>query len=189
MILNRIVKIISQIAEICYWIGSGMVAAILIAMAAGNFDLMSRLSSVDPAAGKDLVAFGFSISTVDAAGKDIWGAYVIFFVTLLIMLVMMAMICRNIYLIFKTTEGKTKFSEGKTPFQPANIRMVREIVIFLIVMPAAGLIMSAVARAALGGLAECSMDLHFIVVGLVVICLARFFRYGTQLQTDVDGLV
>ena len=106
------------------------------------------------------------------------------------MLGLMAMICRNIYLIFKTTAGQTKFSQGQTPFQPDNIRMVREIGIYLIAIPIIGLIMSVIARLAMSGVEiESSMDMHFIMVGLVIICLSRYFSYGMELQNEVDGLV
>lgn len=190
MKLAKLVTVIAKIAEICYWIGSGMTAAIVIGIIAGNTSLISALSSVKPESGKDLAAFGFSISTTNPAGNTVWGSYLIFFITLLAMLLLMAMVCRNVCLIFKTTEGKTKFSKGKTPFQPANIRMVRQIGFFLIAMPVIGLIMSVIAKAALAASkVECSMDLHFIVIGLVVICLARIFAYGMELQNDVDGLV
>ena len=68
--------------------------------------------------------------------------------------------------------------------------MVREIGIFLIAMPAVGLIMSIIARIILGAaILDCSMDLHFIMVGLVMICLSRYFAYGMELQGDVDGLI
>ncbi len=190
MKLNKAVTIISKIAEVCYWIGFGMVGAIVISLIAGHHSLVSKLTDVDPALGKDLTAFGFSISTVDANGQTVWGTILIFFITLFIMLGLMAMACRNLYLIFKTTEGRTKFSKGQTPFQPENIRMVREIGMFLIAVPAVGLIMSVVARLALSGIEiETSMDMHFIVVGLAVICLSRYFAYGMELQNEVDGLV
>lgn len=190
MKLNKAVTIISKIAEVCYWIGSGMVAAIVISLIAGHHKLVSYLTDVDPSAGKDLTAFGFSIETTDASGATVWGTYLIFFITLLLMLILMAMIFRNIYLIFKTTEGKTKFSQGQTPFQPDNIRMVREIGIFLIAVPVVGLIMSVIARLSMSAIEiESSMDMHFVMVGLVVICLSRFFAYGMELQQDVDGLV
>lgn len=48
---------------------------------------------------------------------------------------LMAMVFRTIYLILKTTAGKTKFSNGTTPLQPDNIRMFREIGIFAIAIP------------------------------------------------------
>ena len=190
MKLQKAVMIISAIAEVCYWIGSGMTCAIVISLAVGYTGLVSKLSSVIPEKGKDLIGFGFSISTVDSAGNIVWGTYLIFFITLLLMLLLMAMICRNVHLIFKTTAGKTKFSKGKTPFQPDNIRMVREIGFFLILIPVIGLIMSIIARAIYSASAiECSMDMHFIVVGLVILCLSGVFAYGMKLQQDVDGLV
>lgn len=190
MRLNKAVMIISKIAEICYWVGSALTAVIVIGLISGHYGIVSLLSDVDPSAGRDLVAFGFSILPVDASGNPVMGAYIIFFITLLIMLVLMALICRNIYLIFKTSAGQTRFSKGQTPFQPDNIRMVREIGLFLIAMPVAGLIMSIIAKIVLPvPEVESSMDLHFIVVGLIMICLSRFFAYGMELQNDVDGLV
>ena len=190
MKLNKVVTVLSKIAEICYWIGCGMVTAIVIGLAIGNPTLVSVLSSVNPESGKDLVAFGFEISTVDPAGNIVWGSFLIFFITLLFMLALMAMVCRNIYLIFKTTAGKTKYSKGQTPFQPDNIRMIREIGIFLIAMPVVGIVMSIIAKIALAATdIESAMDLHFIMVGLVIICLSRYFAYGMELQNEVDGLV
>ena len=68
--------------------------------------------------------------------------------------------------------------------------MVREIGIFLLAVPIVGLVMSVVARLALSGIeVETSMDMHFIIVGLAVTCLSRYFSYGMELQNDVDGLV
>ena len=190
MKLNKAVTIIAKIAEVCYWIGCGMTAAIVASLIAGSHKLVSALTDVDPASARELNAFGFNIVTVDASGATNWKTYLIFFITLVLMLALMAMVCRNIYLIFKTTAGQTKFSKGQTPFQPDNIRMVREIGIFLIAIPVIGVIMSAIAHVVITGMeVECSMDLHFIMVGLVMICLSRFFAYGMDLQNDVDGLV
>ena len=60
-----------------------------------------------------------------------------------IILSLMAMVFRNLYLIIKR-------SETGTPFQPDNIRMLREIGIFAIAIPIVGLIMSIVCRLVLG---------------------------------------
>ena len=96
MKLNKAVTIISKIAEVCYWIGFGMVGAIVISLIAGHHGLVSKLTDVDPTAGKDLTGFGFSIETVTRDGQTVWGTYLIFFITLFLMLGLMAMICRNI---------------------------------------------------------------------------------------------
>ena len=77
-----------------------------------------------------------------------------------------------------------------TPFQPAIIRMVREIGIFCIAIPIVELIMSIIGTAIIGSeVAEISVTFGSIFVGLVVLCLSQFFAYGAQLQRDTDGLV
>ena len=104
----------------------------------------------------------------------------------------MAMICRNIYLIFKTANGETKFSQGKTPFQPDIVRMIREIGIFSIAIPIVEIIMSIVGSLVLGPLGaefDFSVNLVSVFFGLVVLCLSQFFAYGVQLQKETDGLV
>ena len=190
MKLNKVVTVFSKIAEICYWVGTALTTVIVIGLISGHDGIVSKLSDVDLAVEQELTAFGFSISTVDGAGHVVRGSYVIFFLTMIFMFVLMAMICRNIYLIFKTTAGETKFSKGQTPFQPDNIRMVREIGYFLLAMPAVGLIMSIISNILYHTIeVESAMDMHFVAVGLVVICLSRFFSYGMELQNDVDGLV
>ena len=68
--------------------------------------------------------------------------------------------------------------------------MIREIGIFSIAIPIVELIMTIIARIALGGAGvESSLNLNGILIGIVVLCLSQFFAYGTQLQEDNDGLV
>ena len=100
-----------------------------------------------------------------------------------VILSLMAMVFRNIYLIMKK-------SENATPFQKDNVRMVREIGIFLLSVPMVGLIMSIVARLVLGvDNVEASVGLDSFMVGLVVLCLSQFFAQGMELEADVDGLL
>lgn len=63
----------------------------------------------------------------------------------------MAMVFRNVYLIFRTAKGKTWFAKGDTPFQKDIVRMVREIGIFYLAVPIVSLLMSVVAVLVLGG--------------------------------------
>jgi len=115
---------------------------------------------------------------------------VLFFITMALTLALMAMCARNVHLIFTTSAGKTRFSRRETPFQPDNIRMVREIGIFLIAIPVVQFIMSVIARIALGpDMVESSLGMQKLFVGLVVLALSQYFAYGTQLQGDVDGLL
>lgn len=191
--LNKAVIILSKIAEVGYFIGAALSVVIAILAGTGMLDKIKYFTDADPNVAiefKDLSSVGFSISAVDAAGNVVTGSYVIFFITVAICLVLMAMVFRNVYLIFKTAEGNTWFSKGQTPFQPDNIRMVREIGIFFISIPIIQLIMGIIARIVISAeMVECSVEANTIMIGLVVLALSQFFAYGTELQEDVDGLL
>ena len=100
-----------------------------------------------------------------------------------IILTLMAMVFRNLSLIFKK-------SENSTPFQKDNIRMMKEIGIFSIAVPVVGFVMSVITRIAVGAeAAEISVSQSGIVMGIIVLCLTQFFVYGAELEKDVDGLL
>ena len=95
----------------------------------------------------------------------------------------MAMVFRNLYLIIKK-------SEGTTPFQKDNVRMLREIGIFTIAIPVIGFVMSVIARLAIGyEVAEISNSMDGFIMGIIVLCLTQFFAHGVELENDVDGLL
>jgi len=95
----------------------------------------------------------------------------------------MAMMFRNLYLIFRN-------SENASPFQADNIRMLKEIGIFSIAVPAVGMIIGAVIRLAAGpDAAEVSINLSGILMGIIVLCLTQYFIRGIELEKDMEGLV
>lgn len=183
--LNKAIIIIAKIVEIFMWVGCGISLCMLIACAVGHPEL------IGPQAGDTvLTTSNFSIHTHDVNGAVIPGSYVLLFITVIFTLTLMGMVARNVYLIFKTTEGETSFSKGKTPFQPDNIRMVREIGIFLIAIPVVELIMSAIAGAIIGiENVESNLNFVMIFVGLIPLALSQYFAYGMQLQNEVDGMI
>ena len=68
--------------------------------------------------------------------------------------------------------------------------MMREIGIFTIAIPVIGFIMSVLARLVMGSdVAEISIDMGGIFMGIVVLCFTQFFAHGVELENDVDGLV
>ena len=187
--LNRAVIIIARIIEVFLWVGCGLSIIITGLSAAGRFNLLKYFTDAYPNS-VYLTSGSFRLLAKNFIDEPIKGSYVIFFLTLAITLALMAMCARNVHLIFKTSEGRTRFSKGKTPFQPDNIRMVREIGIFLIAIPVVQFIMSIVARICLGPDAvESSLGLQNVFMGLVVLALSQYFAYGMQLQSDVDGLL
>lgn len=106
-----------------------------------------------------------------------------FGISAVLILSLMAMIFRNLHLIIKK-------SEGTTPSQPDNVRMLREVGIFAISVPLVGYAMSIISRIVIGvEVAEISVSYSGFVIGLVVLCMTQFFARGIELQNDVDGLL
>ncbi|MCR5846166.1 MAG: hypothetical protein K6G78_06315 [bacterium] len=185
--LNTASRIIAKIGEVIYWIIAAAMIPCIIATATGKMNLGDAIEILSDGSAIDLAASGFSIETtaVSISATEL----MIFFITLLITAVLMAMIFRNVYLIFKTAIGKTKRSIGPTPFQPETVRMTREIGYFAIAIPLIQLVISIIAGFAFGGTLEMSVDLGTVAFGIIVLCLSQFFTYGMQLQQEVDGLV
>ena len=183
--LNRAVIIISRIVEVFMWVGCGLSVVIALLAAFNKPDLIRFFTDATP--GTDLLFSGdFALRALNAAGQPVLATFVLFFLTIAITLALMGMCARNIHLIFKTSEGRTRLSRGKTD----NIRMVREIGVFIIAIPVVQFIMSIVARIVLGpDMVESSIGMQKIFVGLVVLALSQYFAYGLQLQNDVDGLL
>ena len=100
-----------------------------------------------------------------------------------IILGLMAMVFRNLFLIFRN-------SQESSPFHKDNIRLMKEIGIFSIAVPVIGLIMSIIIRLVTGvDTAEISIDMGGILMGIIVLCLTQFFVHGAKLEEDVDGLL
>lgn len=188
--LNRAVLILSKALEILHW-GACTLMAFLIGMLVFARDwTVSTLEAGIPEFGTEVSTYGLELMPVLPDGSINFTMMIIFLIGAIITIALMAMVFRNVYLIIKTAEGRTKFSEGKTPFQSSIVRMTREIGIFLISTPVVGLIFSILAQVI--GNSEtvtATLSLETLIIGLFVLCLSQFFNYGKQLQTDVDGLL
>lgn len=175
-------KIITKFTELGYW----MTAALMLT--AGIYSFADRTFLADALAGSirtdrlELSVLGFEFSVPTANGIDM-RAMLLYFVAAIALPSLMAMIFRNLYLIIKR-------SESSTVFQADNIRMLREIGIFAISIPLAGLALSIVCRLILGtDTVETSVRLYGFSMGLVILCLTQFFARGVELEQDVEGLV
>lgn len=175
-------KIITKFTELGYW----MTAALMLT--AGIYSFADRTFLADALAGSirtgrlELSVLGFEFSVPTANGIDM-RAMLLYFAAAVVLPSLMAMIFRNLYLIIKR-------SENSTVFQADNIRMLREIGIFAISIPLAGLALSTVCRLILGtDTVETSVRLYGFSMGLVILCLTQFFARGVELEQDVEGLV
>ena len=182
--LNTLGKVITKILEVSHWVGVAlMIAAVICSIAAPNWIGYFVGFDAKECCGANLEIYGFEINAPVSDGKVDLSSFLIFGIGAIVILAVMAMVFRNLHLIFKK-------SENSTPFQKDNVRMMREIGIFTIAIPVIGFIMSVIARLVMGSdVAEISIDMGGIFMGIVVLCFTQFFAHGVELENDVDGLV
>ena len=182
--LNKLGKVITKILEVFHWVGAALMTAATVCSAVAP-DWVKYFVGFDAkeCCGANLDVYGFEVNLPVANGNVDMTAFLIFGIGAVIILVVMAMVFRNLHLIFKK-------SENATPFQKDNIRMMREIGIFSIAVPVIGFIMSVIIRLVTGvETAELSIDMAGIFMGIIVLCLTQFFVHGKKKKKDVDGLL
>ncbi len=186
--LPRVTVILAKIAEVLHWwlAGAALISTVVsiispsfVIKLAQNFNLQKTVS---------LSCYGYEVVVTSQDGGLRGDGITIFLIGSIIVLSLMAMIFRNVYLILKTADGKTWFTEGNTPFQKNIVRMFREIGIFFIAISVMSLISEIFTN-----IAENELNTGFnylnCFIGLVFLCISQFFNYGTRLERDLDGLV
>ena len=188
--LNLLALIVSKFLEILHWLAAALMLCLLaLCLAAPNW-LSDLLAQGAQRFGRELTTYGFTLTVAGADGSVNLAAVALYTVGAISILSLMAMVFRNVYLIFRTAKGKTWFAKGDTPFQKDIVRMVREIGIFYLAVPIVSLLMSVVAVLVLGAdAAEPSVNFEGVVTGILLLCLSQVFAYGAQLERDVDGLL
>ena len=177
-------KIVTKILEVFHWVGAAlMTAATVCSAAAPNWVKYFVGFDAKECCGANLEVYGFEVNAPVVNGNADMTSFMLFGIGATVILAVMAMVFRNLHLIFKK-------SENGTPFQKDNIRMMKEIGIFTIAVPVIGLIMSIIVRLVTGvETAEISLDLGGIFMGIIVLCLTQYFVHGAELEKDVDGLL
>lgn len=181
--INKIAKVVTKILEIVHWVATVLMAVAAVCSAVAP-QLLGYFVGIDTTENMaELSTYGFEITAAFSDGKIDMKAFLVFAIGAVIILALMAMVFRNLYLIIKK-------SEGTTPFQKENVRMLREIGIFTIAIPVIGFVMSVIARLAIGyEVAEISNSMDGFIMGIIVLCLTQFFAHGVELENDVDGLL
>lgn len=184
--LNKVAASIAKIVEVFHWVAVGLLSASLVVYFVDE-RLLKYLMDIG---GGEFAVWGYSIHVLDAGGSLIPAAFLTALIVGILVCGLVAMIFRNVYLVFKTAAGETKFSMGATPFQPANVRMLREIGFFAFSIPVVEFFCDTlVALFVDRDLIESGVSTMGLVFGILLLCLSQFFAYGTQLQNDSDGLV
>lgn len=182
--INKLGKIIAKILEVFHWIGAAlMTAATVCSVVAPKWVNYFVGFDAKECCGANLEVYGFEVNAPVVNGNTDMTSFMLFGIGSIIILAVMAMVFRNLHLIFKK-------SENGTPFQKDNIRMIKEIGIFAIAIPVIGLIMSIIIRLVTGvENSEISIDMGGIFMGIIVLCLTQYFAHGADLEKDVDGLL
>ena len=182
--INKLGKIITKILEVFHWIGTALMAAATVcAVIAPNWVKYFVGFDAKDCCGANLEVYGFEVIAPVTNGNADMTSFMLFGIGATIILAVMAMVFRNLHLIFKK-------SESTTPFQKDNIRMMKEIGFFSIAVPVIGLVMSIIVRLVTGvETAEISIDMGGIFMGIIVLCLTQYFVHGADLEKDVDGLL
>ena len=181
--ITKLAKVFTKIFEVGHWVAVALTAAVGVLSVGAPKWLGYVMDTEGLKTQKEISVYGFEVTAANGAGEIDYITLLLFSVGAVIIFARMAMVFRNLHLMIKK-------SEVNTPFQADNIRMLKEIGIFSIAVPAVGLIMSTIIRLAVGvDAAEISVNLEGFVMGLVVLCLTQFFIHGAELEKDVDGLL
>ena len=178
--LNKFVKWISKIFEIVF-LTEDLIMIIILILSAFSKNTINNLV-------KNGMVYGrFEIFTniplLNSKGISIENAVILAALSQIIFFSFLAMIFRNIYIIFKN-------SEKNSPFVTDNVKLIKQIGLFAIIMPIVRTIVSVIGRLIIGvHNLDFSISLESMVFGITVLCLSHFFAYGAQLQEDVDGLL
>ena len=182
---NRLVLAVSKLLEVAYWLATAAAVVGLIGCFAAKDFFTSHLP-----VGTELTIGSLELAVFTSDGTYPIAAAVLLSITAILSFTLMAMIFRNVYLSLKTSDGKTWFATGKTPFQSDVTRMVREIGIFYLAITVIAMVMAVLARLILGhDFVELHVNLQGIITGIIILCLSQVFSLGTSLQKDVDGLL
>lgn len=178
MKLIKITTTLAKICEILLWIANGaMVISLFICLFAKDMIEATLMESLDDGT---ISVSGFETQLIDSTGSINRFALACALIAGIVAISLTAMIFRNITLIFKS----------ESPFCKDNIRMVQEIGIFAISIPAVQVILSILVTLAIGHeYSEVAVDFKTVVFGFVILCLSQYFRYGATLEKDMDGLV
>lgn len=181
--LNKAATIITKILEVFHWVGTALMAVATVCSVAAP-QLLKYLVSIDAkeCCGAELSIYGFEVHAPVVNGSVDMTIFLLFGIGATIIFVLMALVFRNVYLVFKK-------SEIATPFQKENVCRLRKIGFFSIAVPVIGFVMSIIVRLVAGDVVEVSVGQSGIFMGIVVLCLTQYFSYGAALEEDVDGLV
>ena len=188
--IYKITEVISKVLQIlCIIAAVGTLIGGAVLIAVNDSDFVKDNSNLIGNDDDHIVdACGMIISTAFVPDDEQLKATGAAMIVCAVLYGLLAMVFRNIYLIVRTARGGTWFSKGETPFQDDNIRMVREIGIFLIAMYIVQLVGTGIVHLVASHV-ESSTSMLVLFLGIIMICLSKIFEYGKGLEEAQEGLI
>lgn len=185
--LNITLSVISKIAEIASWIA--VVAGLICFAASFDKEFAKEIIADD---GALLTGLGFDINAIGTTGDINHFAITMYFVGIVAVFVLVALIFRNLDIILHIISGRYKKAESTSPFQKEVVSRIKKIGILSIAMPVVGYIITTIVffvSLINGNPVDVSVSIDGVIIGLVCLCLTQIFSYGAKLEEEVDGLL
>lgn len=185
--LWNITQILAKLFEVACWIVLVAMIVMLVYSFTSSSQILDSKEAIDQLySGMNI--FGCQIGSTLADAGNALNVIRLDALMGLVSAGLMAMTYRDAFLILKTCQGQTSFSEGSTPFQKPVVRMVREIGIFLIAIPVTQLVFCTIAPLVIKDV-QCDVTWTSAVLGLLMICLSQCFDKGVELEKESEGLI
>lgn len=177
----KVAKVVTKVVEIAHFVAAALIlAAAVCALAAPQY--LHHFVEFEPVGNVIVLsAYSFEVITPSLNGLPDLTVFSLYGFGAVTIFVLIALIFHNIYSVIEK-------SEGRTPFQMDNVRMLREIGIFSIGVPIIGFVMGIVMQVIVGSV-EVSNSLEGFIIGIFILCLTQFFAHGVELEDEVEGLL
>ena len=178
--LRNITAVIAKVIEVISWVGAACIAAGMLLLVICRDKIIEAYNNGYIDTQNLTVRNGNAEAFVQSITS---GKGFLFFIPFIVVLVLSALIFRNIYIIFQK-------SNNASPFSTENVTRIKRIGYYALAIPVSKIVMY-MAFVVCAGVKdfELSVSLSEVAFGLVALCLAQYFAYGAELQREVDGLL
>lgn len=187
--LNSVIKVLAKIFEVIHWVAAGLSAVALVLVSAfwGKLNDLVASGVIDVDKNLDMYAL-----TVHSEGAQMPSLAAVWVLALgaIATFVLMALILHYVYDIIKPLTVEQPDGTVATPFTETTVDKVKQIGYLTIAIPVISLVVTLFGTVLQdNGMLEISVDLSWILIGLIVLSLSQIFAHGVSLERDVEGLV
>ena len=184
--VNKILSVICKIFEFTKWLTAGL-ALLLMVYSIINYEFVEYALTDGFAA--LILKTPSLISVYDTYGNINMFLVYVCYIYVLVDSILKALIFRNVDLILATMSKDHNDTENYSPFQNSVVKRVKTIGILFIAGPAFDLVVDIVYQLVSPEPPVITLDVYGLTLGLVCLCLAHIFSYGTKLEAEVEGLL